>query len=60
MLSIANKATVMPALEAEQRNVLKKHGDKIDFDVLAEMDELHFAIKEALRMRPPPIMLLRQ
>jgi sterol 14-demethylase len=60
LLSIANKAKVMPVLETEQRNVLKKHGDKIDFDVLAEMDELHFAIKEALRMHPPLIMLLRQ
>ena len=39
---------------------MEKHGDKIDFDVLAEMDELHFCIKEALRMHPPLIMLLRQ
>jgi len=60
LLSIANKAKVMPVLEAEQKKVTSKHGDKIDFDVLAEMDELHFAIKEALRMHPPLIMLLRQ
>ena len=39
--------------------MMKKHDGKIDFDVLAEMDELHFAIKEALRMHPPLIMLLR-
>ena len=39
---------------------MAKHGDKIDFDILAEMDELHFCIKEALRMHPPLIMLLRQ
>ena len=60
LLSIANKAKVMPTLEAEQTRIKSKHGDTIDFDVLAEMDELHFAIKEALRMHPPLIMLLRQ
>jgi sterol 14-demethylase len=60
LLSIANKDRVMPALEAEQRKIMKKHDGKIDFDILAEMDELHFAIKEALRMHPPLIMLLRQ
>jgi sterol 14-demethylase len=60
LLSIANKAKVMPTLEAEQLKIKSKHGDTIDFDVLAEMDELHFAIKEALRMHPPLIMLLRQ
>jgi len=27
---------------------------------VAEMDELHFAVKEALRMHPPLIMMLRQ
>lgn len=59
LLSIANKEKVMPVLEAEQRKVMGKHGTKIDFDILSEMDELHFAIKEALRMHPPLIMLLR-
>jgi sterol 14-demethylase len=60
LLSIANKDRIFPNLEKEQRSVMEKHGDKIDFDVLAEMDELHFCIKEALRMHPPLIMLLRQ
>jgi sterol 14-demethylase len=46
--------------EGATERVMEKHGDKIDFDVLAEMDELHFCIKEALRMHPPLIMLLRQ
>ena len=50
----------MPTLEAEQRKIMEKHAGNIDFDILAEMDELHFAIKEALRMHPPLIMLLRQ
>ena len=60
LLSIANKERVMPVLEQEQKQILKKHGNKIDFDILAEMDELHFAVKEALRMHPPLIMLLRK
>ena len=59
LLAMANKDRVFPALLEEQRNMMKKHDGKIDFDVLAEMDELHFAIKEALRMHPPLIMLLR-
>ena len=60
LLSIANKERIFPNLEKEQKDVMAKHGDKIDFDILAEMDELHFCIKEALRMHPPLIMLLRQ
>lgn len=45
----------------EQKTLLKKHGDeKIDHDVLSEMDALHRCIKEALRLHPPLIMLLRQ
>ena len=54
LLSIANKERIFPNLEKEQKDVMAKHGDKIDFDILAEMDELHFCIKEALRMHPPP------
>ena len=59
LLAIANKDRVMPALIEEQQKIMKKHGDTIDFDILASMDELHFAVKEALRMHPPLIMLLR-
>lgn len=44
----------------EQKEILKRHGEKIDHDILAEMDVLYRCIKEALRMHPPLIMLLRQ
>ncbi|KAF3334442.1 cytochrome P450-like protein [Carex littledalei] len=44
----------------EQKDILKRHGEKIDHDILAEMDVLYRCIKEALRMHPPLIMLLRQ
>ncbi|KAK1319023.1 Obtusifoliol 14-alpha demethylase [Acorus calamus] len=43
----------------EQKLLMKKHGDKIDHDILAEMDTLYRCIKEALRLHPPLIMLLR-
>lgn len=59
LLSIANKSRVIPTLEEEQRKIMKEHGNNLDFDILAKMDELHFAVKEALRMHPPLIMLLR-
>ncbi|KAK1294399.1 Obtusifoliol 14-alpha demethylase [Acorus calamus] len=43
----------------EQKLLMKKHGDKIDHDILSEMDTLYRCIKEALRLHPPLIMLLR-
>ncbi|GAV73989.1 p450 domain-containing protein [Cephalotus follicularis] len=46
------------ALE-EQQNVMQKHGNKVDHDILSEMDVLHRCVKEALRLHPPLIMLLR-
>ncbi|CAI9093095.1 OLC1v1028510C1 [Oldenlandia corymbosa var. corymbosa] len=44
----------------EQKNILKQHGDKVDHDILSEMEVLYRCIKEALRLHPPLIMLLRQ
>ncbi|KAL9232230.1 hypothetical protein vseg_007363 [Gypsophila vaccaria] len=44
----------------EQETIMKKHGNHIDHDVLSEMEVLHRCIKEALRLHPPLIMLLRQ
>ncbi|MQM10470.1 hypothetical protein Taro_043371 [Colocasia esculenta] len=43
----------------EQKELMKKHGDKVDQDILSEMDILYRCIKEALRLHPPLIMLLR-
>ncbi|GAB2270464.1 hypothetical protein Dimus_005360 [Dionaea muscipula] len=47
------------AVSDEQRSLMKKHGDKIDHDILSEMEVLHRCVKEALRLHPPLIMLLR-
>ncbi|KAJ0248122.1 hypothetical protein HA466_0164780 [Hirschfeldia incana] len=43
----------------EQKKLMEKHGDKIDHDILSEMDVLYRCIKEALRLHPPLIMLMR-
>ncbi|KAG7029139.1 Sterol 14-demethylase, partial [Cucurbita argyrosperma subsp. argyrosperma] len=49
----------MSAVIEEQQKLMEKHGDKTDHDVLSEMDNLHRCIKEALRLHPPLIMLMR-
>ncbi|KAK4270567.1 hypothetical protein QN277_023587 [Acacia crassicarpa] len=43
----------------EQKELMGKYGDRVDHDVLAEMDVLYRCIKEALRLHPPLIMLMR-
>ncbi|KAL0334620.1 UNVERIFIED_CONTAM: Sterol 14-demethylase [Sesamum radiatum] len=49
----------MSAVLDEQKNLMQKHGNKIDYDILSEMEALYRCIKEALRLHPPLIMLLR-
>ncbi|KAL9841026.1 putative sterol 14-alpha-demethylase [Arabidopsis thaliana] len=55
---IQNKHWWSAALD-EQKKLIGKHGDKIDYDVLSEMDFLFRSAKEALRLHPPKILLLR-
>ena len=50
----------MPAVIEEQKEIMRRHGNHVDYDVLSEMTALHRAMKEALRLHPPLIMLLRQ
>lgn len=49
----------LSAVLEEQKNLMGKHGNKVDHDILSEMDVLYRCIKEALRLHPPLIMLLR-
>uniref|UniRef100_A0A5B6YIN7 sterol 14alpha-demethylase n=1 Tax=Davidia involucrata TaxID=16924 RepID=A0A5B6YIN7_DAVIN len=49
----------LSAVLAEQKTLVRKHGNKVDHDILSEMDVLYRCIKEALRLHPPLIMLLR-
>ncbi|KAG4208753.1 hypothetical protein ERO13_A03G153000v2 [Gossypium hirsutum] len=49
----------LSAVVEEQKKLMRKHGSNVDHDVLSEMDTLYRCIKEALRLHPPLIMLLR-
>ncbi|KAM0836060.1 hypothetical protein ACQ4PT_062535 [Festuca glaucescens] len=44
----------------EQEQITKKHKDKLDYNVLLEMDILHSCIKEAVRLHPPIPLLVRK
>eukprot|EP01018_Ginkgo_biloba_P027600 Gb_01225 [translate_table: standard] len=55
---LSHKQYLSTVLE-EQKDTIKRHGDKLDHDILAEMDVLYRCIKEALRLHPPLILLLR-
>ncbi|XP_068657585.1 obtusifoliol 14-alpha demethylase-like isoform X1 [Aristolochia californica] len=50
----------LSAVLEEQKSLIKTHGGKVDHDILSEMDTLYRCIKEALRLHPPLILLLRQ
>ncbi|KAL6656784.1 hypothetical protein ACP70R_004564 [Stipagrostis hirtigluma subsp. patula] len=43
----------------EQERIVARHGDRVEYDVLQEMDTLHRCVKETLRLHPPALMLLR-
>lgn len=55
----ANKERCMAPLLEEQKAVVAEHGDELNYETLQQMDGLYRAIKEALRMHPPLIMLMR-
>ncbi|XP_052157082.1 obtusifoliol 14-alpha demethylase-like [Oryza glaberrima] len=44
----------------EQKHMIQKHGDHIDYNVLLDMDILHCCIKEALRMHPVAPIIYRK
>jgi sterol 14-demethylase len=43
----------------EQKKLLEKHGEHIDYNILLEMGTLHCCIKEAIRMYSPSAMIFR-
>uniref|UniRef100_A0ACD5ULC8 Uncharacterized protein n=2 Tax=Avena sativa TaxID=4498 RepID=A0ACD5ULC8_AVESA len=43
----------------EQERILARHGDRVDYEVLQEMETLHCCVKETLRLHPPAMVLLR-
>lgn len=59
MMAGKGKNDIWKRAEDEQRAVIKQHGDKLDYDIVNSMDHLHRCMKEALRLHPPLIMLMR-
>nr|AML47779.1 putative cytochrome P450 [Triticum aestivum] len=58
LLAGANAEHLRAAVR-EQERVVARHGDRVDYEVLQEMETLHRSVKEALRLHPPAMMLLR-
>lgn len=52
--------TFLAAVLEEQKHIVKKYGDQIDYNILLEMETLHCCIKEVLRMHPPTASLFRK
>ncbi|PUZ45283.1 hypothetical protein GQ55_8G209700 [Panicum hallii var. hallii] len=57
---VLSHSTCLAAVLEEQKQIFKKYGDKIDYNILLEMDTLHRCIKEVLRMHPPTPSLFRK
>jgi sterol 14-demethylase len=56
---LTNTKFLNAAIE-EQKKIMRKYNDKIDYNVLSEMQTLHCCIKEAARMHPAVPMLVRK
>jgi len=59
LLLMDNPDFIGPVLK-EQEEVLKANGGELNYDALTQMTKLHNCIKEALRMYPPLIFLMRK
>ncbi|KAI2510455.1 cytochrome P450-like protein [Fragilaria crotonensis] len=57
-LFIANDPSIMNRILAEQDKILGR-GDEVTYDHLSDMQLLHDCMREALRLCPPLIMLIR-
>ena len=56
---LANARCLTSALE-EQKQIIRKYGDNLDYNAFQEMDTLHCCIKEALRIHPPAPIFSRK
>ncbi|CAN6363190.1 unnamed protein product [Urochloa humidicola] len=50
----------LEAANKEQKHILRKYGEDIDYNTLLEMNILQCCIKEVLRMHPPAPIFLRK
>jgi len=53
------RSKFLPQVLQEQREIMKEHGEELNYEILSKMDFLHRGMKEALRLHPPLIMLMR-
>lgn len=60
LLVLNEKEKYWPRLKAENEQVLKESGGKVTFDALLKMELLGSCIREAIRMYPPLIFLMRK
>eukprot|EP01089_Gocevia_fonbrunei_P017886 TRINITY_DN5940_c0_g1_i5.p1 TRINITY_DN5940_c0_g1~~TRINITY_DN5940_c0_g1_i5.p1 ORF type:complete len:400 (+),score=80.61 TRINITY_DN5940_c0_g1_i5:351-1550(+) len=58
LLLLQNKNHLNEALK-EQEESVAKYGNKLTYEELMKMDKLHRCVKEALRMYPPLIFVMR-
>ncbi|XP_047052356.1 obtusifoliol 14-alpha demethylase-like [Lolium rigidum] len=57
---LLSDAKFLTAAIEEQRRIISKYGECIDYNALSEMVTLHSCIKETLRLHPPAPMLVRK
>ncbi|KAF8763011.1 hypothetical protein HU200_008859 [Digitaria exilis] len=55
----SNTNDYLAAAIDEQKRIMERHGEHLDYGILQEMVTLHCCIKEALRMHPPATLLIR-
>jgi len=58
-MHMVHSPTDLESAIQEQLVIIEKHGDELTFEALNDMDVLHRCIKEALRLHPPLMMLMR-
>ncbi len=54
-----NRDTFLRNVMEEQTELMREHGDTLNFDILNQMNNLHWSMKEVLRLHPPLVMLMR-
>mmetsp|Transcript_19068 Transcript_19068/g.26916 ORF Transcript_19068/g.26916 Transcript_19068/m.26916 type:complete len:356 (+) Transcript_19068:1-1068(+) len=59
-LFIANNPSIMKRIIEEQKQVMETPDKELDFDKINEMELLHNCMREALRLCPPLILLIRK
>ncbi|CAM0942968.1 unnamed protein product [Alopecurus aequalis] len=57
---VLSSTKCLAAAVEEQKKIISKYNDQVDYSTLLEMSTLHNCIKEALRMHPSAPMLVRK